>query len=99
MTATYFKVYTKDNEHIASTAYAGDAGMLANVNGIGTKVYYRYKTKSCLVWHEGEETTNSYESYDEVSNKINLRVAAWADARAQTSARARANALKQADPA
>lgn len=63
-----FKIISRDGEVMACTTYAEDAAVLV-ANGTGTVVKYGGK----VVWTEGAEEAQAFESYDEAARTMNCR--------------------------
>ena len=65
-----YKVYTADNEYIASVKYPDIAGALVSVLGEGSTIRIEHKR---IVWTEGKEAQPAGESYDFVAEVVYAR--------------------------
>lgn len=67
--APKYKVFTPENEYIASFKYPGDAAVLVSAIGNGTTIRNGH-AKRDTVWSEGSEQQPAGESYDFVAETI-----------------------------
>lgn len=69
--APQWKIYTSDNEYVASVKNTEGAGLLANLYGKGTTIRFDHRK---VVWTEGVDG-RAADSYDFVNEIIMGRVA------------------------
>jgi len=68
-----YKVYTADNEYIASVKSPIDGAILVGAHTHGTVRYGHSKT--CIIWNEGNEDFSAGESWDLAADVMADRLA------------------------
>lgn len=71
--APNLKVYTSDNEYVASFNYYEDAAMFAGFRGNGSTVRFGHQ-KSWVLWTEGAEEFPAGESLDRAAEIMRQRL-------------------------
>jgi hypothetical protein len=66
----HWKIYTRDNEYVASVKNTEGAGLLAGLYGDGTTIRFEHRK---VVWTEGVDG-KAANSYDEMNETIMERV-------------------------